>query len=267
MRFIKPTNFINQLALGWKLFRLCLHLIYGMALTLLFVQDGIRNSSRAAQLYTWWNKRLCNIFNAHISVLGKSNTGATLYVMNHISWFDIPALASLQPLHFLSKSEVRDWPVIGWLSHRAGTLFIRRGANGAAKKSLGEITHCLQQGGSVMLFPEGTTTDGSQLRNFHGRLLQAAIDANVKIQPIALRYPYKEGLNPHVPYIDDMTFMDSVKGLSKSQPLNVEIHFLKPIDDHLSPNKMTAEKITSRKDLALLAKQAIAKALRLTPSQ
>lgn len=173
--------------------------------------------------------------------------------MNHISWFDIPVLASQKPLHFLSKAEVRAWPVIGWFTAKAGTLFIQRGVTGAAENSLNEITSCLKDGGSVVVFPEGTTTDGSSLRNFHGRLLQAAINAQVKIQPVALRYPYKNSINPHVPYIDDMTFMDSVMGLTQSKPLHVELYFLPPLDAHLN----SAESATS-KQLAQAARQAIA---------
>lgn len=226
-------------------------------LTLFFVRNGIQNSNTASGLFIWWNTRLCHVFKANISVFGDMSQDATLYVMNHISWFDIPVLASQQPLHFLSKAEVKRWPLIGWFTQRAGTLFIQRGAAGAAEKSLNEITQCLKSGGSVVVFPEGTTTDGSGLRNFHGRLLQAAINAQVKVQPVALRYPYKGSINPHVPYIDDMTFMDSVMGLTRSKPLNVELHFLQPIDSHLSDPEIT------NKQLAQVSKQSIAKALRV----
>jgi len=172
--------------------------------------------------------------------------------MNHISWIDIPALASQQPLHFLSKAELRGWPFIGWFADRVGTLFIQRGVAGAAAKSLNEITHCLEQGGSVAIFPEGTTTDGSSTRKFHGRLLQAAIDAKVKIQPVALRYPHKNGSNPHVLYVGDMTFIDSLVGLTQAKTLDIELHYLEPITQHLQQNGNT-----SRKQLAQLAQTAI----------
>ncbi|VAW65626.1 Acyl-CoA:1-acyl-sn-glycerol-3-phosphate acyltransferase [hydrothermal vent metagenome] len=229
-------------------------------LTLLFMRNGIHNSSIAPRIYLWWNIKLCKIFKAHINIHGLRNNDnkATLYVMNHISWFDIPVLASQQPLHFLSKAEVRSWPFIGWFANRAGTLFIQRGVSGAASKSLSEITHCLQHGGSVALFPEGTTTDGSSIRKFHGRLLQAAIDAKIEIQPVALRYPYKNGINPYVPYVGEMSFMDSLFGLTQSKPLNIELHFLPPIVQHLEhPDAV------SRKQLALLAHNAIAEKLDL----
>ncbi len=195
---------------------------------------------------------MCSIFKAHIRTTGTPSNDATLYVMNHISWFDIPALASCMPLHFLSKAEVRSWPVIGWLSHRAGTLFIQRGAAGAAQKSLAEITDCLKNGGSVVLFPEGTTSDGKQLKKFHARLYQAAIDAGVKIQPVALRYPYGDGINPYVPYIDDMTFVDSVIGLTRSHPLKVELHFLEPVDSHLnSSDEVTRQRLAEKTHQAI----------------
>ncbi len=235
-----------------------MHLCFGLILTLLFIRNGIHNSRSASRLFIWWNTRLCKIFKAHIKVSGKINSEApTLYVMNHISWFDIPVLASQQPLHFLSKAEVKSWPVIGWFTQRAGTLFIQRGAAGAAEKSLAEITHCLQSGGSVVVFPEGTTTDGHGLKKFHGRLLQAAIDAGVKIQPIALRYPYQNGLNPYVPYIGDMTFMDSVMGLTQSKPLNIELHFLSPLDVHITHPQTTSKQLANR------ARQAIAEHLKI----
>ncbi len=246
------THLLNYLRLYWKLLLLILHLLSGALLASLFLARGIHKQPRAQSLFTWWNRKLCNIFRTEITTHGQLNHEATLYVMNHISWFDIPLLASQKPLHFLSKAEVRQWPLIGWLSARAGTLFIQRGASGAAEQSMLEIIECLQSGGSVVIFPEGTTTDGSRVRNFHGRLLQAAIDAKVKIQPIALRYPYLGGINPYVPYIDDMTFADSVLGLIRSHPLKAELHFLDPIDPHV-----TGDGEASRKQLAQMARHQI----------
>lgn len=244
-----------------KLLRLILHLLSGLFLALLFLRRGIHQQPRAEAHFLNWNRKLCRLFNAQISCHGQMQQEATLYVMNHISWFDIPVLASQQPLHFLSKSEVADWPVIGWLTRRAGTLFIQRGAHGAAQKSIAEIVHCLQQAGSVVIFPEGTTTDGSSVKRFHSRLFQAAIDAGVRVQPIALRYPYHNGINPYVPYINQMTFMQSLLGLMHSKTLQVELSFLPPIEAHLPGNSNDSSAPCSNKHLALLAQQAIAQEL------
>ena len=247
---------LTTLKLGWKVLRLNLHLVSGVILAHFYLRNGIHKQQTASAHYLKWNRGVCNIFHATISTHGSMQSEATLYVMNHISWFDIPVLASQQPLHFLSKAEVKSWPLIGWLADRAGTLFIQRGRHGAAQQSLEEITGCLQSGGSVVIFPEGTTTDGKNVRKFHGRLLQAAIDAQVKIQPIALRYPHKQGVNPNVPYIGEMTFMDSLLGLTRANPLDVELYFLPPIDSHLDA---TTE--TSNKQLTELSRSAIAKQL------
>jgi lyso-ornithine lipid O-acyltransferase len=251
-------KFLTPLKLGWKVLCLNLHLVSGIALAFFYLRNGIHQQATASAHFVKWNRGICNIFHATITSHGKMQAEPTLYVMNHISWFDIPVLACQQPLHFLSKAEIRNWPLIGWLANRAGTLFIKRGRHGAAQKSLEEITNCLQSGGSVVIFPEGTTTDGKSIRKFHGRLLQAAIDAQVKIQPIALKYPYQQGINPLVPYIDSMTFMDSLLGLTRANPLDVELHFLLPIDIHLDH---TTE--TSNKQLAELSHHAIAKQLGL----
>jgi len=256
---VKP---FTTLKLTWKIIRLNLHLVTGMGLAFFYLRNGIHNQNTASNLFLKWNSGVCNIFHATISVKGNMQTEPTLYVMNHISWFDIPVLASQKPLHFLSKAEVKNWPLIGWLADRAGTLFIQRGRHGAAQKSLEEITDCLQTGGSVVIFPEGTTTNGKDVRKFHGRLLQAAIDAQVKIQPVALRYPHAQGINPDVPYIDDMSFMDSLLGLTRANPLRVELHFLPSIDVHLDlETKKSSDENIGPKQLAQLSQTAISNKL------
>lgn len=254
-------KFSTRLKGHLKLLRLILHLFSGLFTALLFLRQGIHQQPRAEKHFLNWNRKLCKLFHAQIECNGQMQDEATLYVMNHISWFDIPVLASQQPLHFLSKSEVASWPLIGWLTRRCGTLFIERGVHGAAQKSVAEIAHCLQQGGSVVIFPEGTTTDGSSVKRFHSRLFQAAIDAGVKVQPIALRYPYHNGINPYVPYIEQMTFMQSVLGLMHSKTLQVELNFLPAIDAHLPGNSDDSPAPCSNKHLALLAQQAIAQQL------
>jgi len=245
--------------LSWKISRAALHLVLGIILSLLIIRNGIQGSALSSRVYIWWNVKLCRIFRAQVIVHGNHQPEeATLYVMNHISWIDIPALATQQPLHFLSKAEVRSWPFIGWFAERVGTLFIQRGVAGAASKSLSEITHCLEQGGNVAIFPEGTTTDGTSMRTFHGRLLQAAIDAKIKIQPVALHYPHESGSNPYVRYVGEMSFIDSLFSLTQAKSIDVELHYLQPITLHLQQANNV-----SRKQLAQLAQQAIARKLKL----
>ncbi len=251
---------IKSFTLVFKIAQISIHLLYGLTvISIISPKNGINNSKSASSAIIKWNIKLCKIFNADVLTQGKMNDQATLYVMNHISWFDIPVVASQQTLHFLSKAEIKKWPLIGSFAVKVGTLFIQRGAKGAAENSLNEITQRLKDGGNVIVFPEGTTTDGATLKKFHSRLLQAAINAQVAIQPIALRYPGKlETVNQDVAYVDDTTFIESVIKLIKSKNLNVELHFLEPIDDHLHDTNTH-----SSKQLAETAKQAIAKKLNI----
>lgn len=130
---------------------------------------------------------LARALRLRLEVRGEVPRGTHLWLANHVSWLDIVALGSLRPLGFLSKAEVADWPFAGWLTRQAGTLFIRRGAERG--DALGEaLTTRLTQGLSLALFPEGTTTDGSVLRTFHGRLLSPAIATGTPLQPVALSY-------------------------------------------------------------------------------
>ncbi|MDD2892379.1 MAG: lysophospholipid acyltransferase family protein [Halothiobacillaceae bacterium] len=196
-----------------------------------------------------WHAQACRALAVDITTQGEAQPGV-LYICNHISWLDIPVLGSQLPgVRFLAKSEIRSWPLIGWLAARAGSLFIERG-NG--HDSVQHISHALQQGHSVLIFPEGTTTDGLSLRRFHPRLLQAAHEANAAIQPIALRYLDAQQMpNPRVAYIDDDRFNDTLQRIVHENGLRAEVHFLALIHPEATP----------RSQLAALAHARISEAL------
>src|SRR3990167_6760333 len=134
----------------------------------------------------WFFARMSNALPFRLSVHGELPQEPMLWVSNHISWTDIPLLGMLAPLSFLSKAEVRSWPLAGWLAHQAGTLFIRRGAGDSSLLNQ-QLGHHLGQGRPLLIFPEGTTTDGQVLRTFHGRLLSSAIESGAALQPVAIR--------------------------------------------------------------------------------
>ncbi|MFO7602561.1 MAG: lysophospholipid acyltransferase family protein [Gammaproteobacteria bacterium] len=149
-----------------------------------------------------WMAQACHIIGLKISVEG-CLTGRTgqLYIANHVSWLDIIAIASVTDSKFLSKHTVRLWPLIGWLTASIGSLFIRRQNRRAFHRSLQRIKERLQNGESICIFPEGTTTDGRRVLPFHSGLLQAAIDAGVAVQPLVLKYQDPDGVYAqHAPY-------------------------------------------------------------------
>ena len=117
--------------------------------------------------------------------------GAVLYASNHVSYLDIPVLASLLDASFIAKAEVKSWPLIGFIGRLTGTVFIRRHAVGA-KRQRDEIADRLARGDRLILFPEGTSTDGAAVAPFRSSLFgvidQAEASANLRIQPVSIAY-------------------------------------------------------------------------------
>lgn len=175
-----------------------------------------------------WSRWLLAVLDLRVVMRGRPATGARLTVANHVSWLDIPVIASLEATRFVSKSEVRRWPVAGTLARAAGTFFLRRGKGGAAPV-LQEITPHLAAGGSVVVFPEGTTTDGSGIRPFHPRLFEAAIRAGCPVQPLALRYEACSNGNAVAPFIEDMDLVSHVCRVLKEPRLIVHVTYFAPI--------------------------------------
>lgn len=106
------------------------------------------------------------------------------------------------PAAFVSKEEVRHWPIIGWLAAKNDTIFLRRGSRGHARVINQEIAEVLDQGKYVAVFPEGSTSDGTCLLNFHAALIQPALLAGRPILPLALSYWEPDGTRNLAPRYD-----------------------------------------------------------------
>ncbi|MBB5321535.1 lysophospholipid acyltransferase family protein [Marinobacter oulmenensis] len=178
-----------------------------------------------------------------ITVHGQlSDGGNALFIANHISWIDIPALGSIQPLRFLSKSEVARWPVIGWLARQGGTLFIQRGAR-QARAVRENIIHRLEQGESIVIFPEGTTSSGIAVLPMHGLLMSTAGAAGVPIQPVTIGYRRDLRSDALAPFIGDDTFQGHLWRLLKKAPTRIEIVYHEPV---LAEPGQTAAELTQQ---------------------
>ena len=164
-----------------------------------------------------------------------------LWVSNHVSWMDIPVVGSVSPAFFLSKAEIGDWPIFGKLVHAAGTVFIKRGSGDVGSVTT-QIASFLNEGFSVIFFPEATTTDGKKIKRIHGTLLQSAIDAGVPIQPVVLSYVNKDGtLSEELPYFGKMTMKDSIKRVLDSKNVTAYVLPLEPLD----PNGYNKSELTN----------------------
>lgn len=182
---------------------------------------------------TRWARRCfcgaCWCLGLDIHVHGTPPVRNALVASNHISWSDIPILGSLTPVLFLSKAEVGQWPVIGWLAREAGTLFIKRGG-GKARRIRRAIAEKLAAGESILIFPEATTSCGLTVLPFHGLLLGAAADSGVPIQPVTISYR-RNGRPDHLaPFVGEDTFHGHIVTMLRHRPAQVDVLFHRPIE-------------------------------------
>lgn len=208
--------------------RLALHVLWGLSLATLVALDR-RGWLDVQGLAQRWSRQLLRILDIRLDVRGRPAAHAGLTVANHVSWLDIFALVACQRSRFVAKAEIRDWPVAGWLADALGTFYLRRG-KGGARPLAEKLRPYLADGGSVVIFPEGTTTDGHDLRPFHPRLFSVALEAGVAVQPVALRYqPCREGRDL-APFIGDDDLLSHILRLLGARGIVIELHYLPPCD-------------------------------------
>ena len=152
-----------------------------------------------------------------------------LIVSNHLSYLDILVISSVCQAVFISKSEVRNWPIFGTLARMAGTIFIDRGRKTAVSKHLSSIASTLKTGIPVVLFPEGTSSDGSTVLPFRSSLLQAAVISHTAIIPAAISYDLQGGsVADEICYWRDMVFAHHFWNLLGKQSLTATLRFGTP---------------------------------------
>lgn len=247
------NKYSSRLTRVFRSFRLSLHVLYGLliaGLVLPWVSKIQRNL-----IISRWCRGLLSVLNVGIVTHGNmpdKKLGNTMFVANHISWLDIFALNSLRTMRFVAKSDIRSWPVIGWLCEKANTLFTERTRRHGAGRMVEIVADCLRAGDCLCLFPEGTTSDGSGLLPFKGSLIQAAIDAKSQLWPVAIRYPDADGgVNEEMAYYGDMSLGQSIKQILAQRSPMIELYFLPPI-------RAQGEE---RRSLSRAARQAIAEQL------
>lgn len=249
----RPHDTTPRAARAWRFSHALLHLLRGVFIAALIFPFS--TPARRKRLAVNWSRQFLRIFAVRVKRHGTPPraTGALL-VANHVSWLDIWLLLGAHPVRFVSKADVRGWPVIGWLAHKAGTLFIertRRHHTGAINR---EVLAALRDGELIAIFPEGTTTNGQMLRPFHTSLFQPAVDQGAPIVPVAIRYVLAQGgFDPAPAYCDDISLWDSARQVLARRIIQAEVTYLAPI----------ATQGKTRRELAREAEAAISAALNL----
>ncbi|WP_129561358.1 lysophospholipid acyltransferase family protein [Paraburkholderia dokdonensis] len=174
-----------------------------------------------------------------------------LVVSNHISWIDIYVINAWRPTPFVSKAEIRHWPLIGWFAQNLDTVFIEREKRSDARRIMHELAARLERGELMCVFPEGTTTDGLAIKPFHANMFQAPVSAGKPVQPICILYEDAQGRQTAAPaYIDDVSLKESLDALLKAGPVTAHVYVgeaIEPGDD--------------RRKLAARAQEAVGEAL------
>jgi 1-acyl-sn-glycerol-3-phosphate acyltransferase len=231
---------------------LLLHLLIALPFTLLAVTlSGARWHLPGGERFDhrmirWWSGALVRVFGFRVEARGEPVPGAVLLVANHLTWLDIELIHSQRMACFVAKSEIERWPFVGWLTKRAGTIFHRRGST----ESLGAVQQVmvqrLREGLAVAVFPEGGTGPGGHVRTFHARIFQAALDAQVPAQPVALKFSRDGAANWSVAFRERESFMGNFLRVLGEPTTRAEVIFLDPVAPDAAGRRRLAEACRSQ---------------------
>jgi lyso-ornithine lipid O-acyltransferase len=185
---------------------------------------------------------LCRLLRIRVRTVGTPvRERPVLFVSNHVSWVDIVVIGSVQPVAFVAKSEVRKWPLVGITAEMQRTVFVERARRHRTGDAVKQIVERLKGGTSVVLFAEGTSSDGNRVLPFRSALLgaveMAAKQASepLPIQPMAVAYTHQHGFpmgrqhRPLAAWYGDMDFMPHIKTLIGRTALDAVVGYGEPL--------------------------------------
>lgn len=216
------------------LYRICALIVWSAAASLSSlpyqVRGGWKNIRKISQFVCMWNKGVAKIIDLRITVRGDlpPDSGA-LVVSNHVSYVDIIAHGSILPVRYAPKADIATWPVLGWYLGLSRPIWTDRGSRKASRKALRSYVKTMKKGMCLVIYPEGTTTDGkSGILPFKSTAFEAAIMGGVPIVPVLTRYKGAHGASG-IAWYGDMTLLPHVWQVLKRPSMEVEVRFLKPI--------------------------------------
>jgi 1-acyl-sn-glycerol-3-phosphate acyltransferase len=219
----------------WRVPLLLLHILLGILLCALILSwnrhrvmvDG--REPFAHRMIRWWSRALMRIFGLRSVRIGTPLPDPVLFVANHTSWIDIELLHSQRAACFVAKAEIARWPLVGWMAATGGTIFHRRGSNHSLAAVMQAMVERLRGGRSVAVFPEGGTGHNGVLKVVHARIFQAALDARVPVQPVALRFARNGSRVVDAGFREGESFMGNLLRMLGEASLDAEVHFLAPV--------------------------------------
>ncbi len=217
-----------------------------------------------------WHRRALSAIGVDVSVTGQAAVpGPVLYVVNHVSWLDILVLGGyLKRASFVAKSEIAGWGFVGQLCALHRTEFVNRARRSDSSNQADRLAERIANGDSLILFPEGTSTDGNRVAPFKSALFslaeraEAGLDRPLAIQPVSLSYTHVNGApmtrrdRPLVAWIGDMELVSHLKAFFQISSLRAHIHLHPPV---------TLDAVGGRKAAARAAQEAVEAGLKDRP--
>ncbi|MBS1173908.1 MAG: plsC 1 [Burkholderiaceae bacterium] len=224
---------LSYLRAFFRLILFAVLVVIGLLVTLLFFPLIGWQSKR--RIIKYWSSLLIRALGVRLVVdcAPPAQNLRGLMVSNHSSWIDIFATNAVQAVRFISKSEIRDWPVLGRLVTMAGTLYVERGNRNKINETNESIRDAVAAGDLVGFYPEGTTTDGTYLLPFKTNLFQPAVDYQMMVYPVTVSYRQRGEPTRLASYEGNTSFGESFLSLTRAAGLEVHVAFGDPIDSRM----------------------------------
>jgi 1-acyl-sn-glycerol-3-phosphate acyltransferase len=219
----------------------CFTIVTSVLIGMLWCIEKLNAPGRRA-LGAWYFWLLSKILRVRVRVDGVPITDKPVLILsNHVSWLDIPVIGSIMPLVFISKSEVRNWPLVGPAARLLHTIFVDRSRRQKTAEVNATIASKINDGDPVVLFAEGTSSDGNRVLQFRSALVGAASDAltqnqgDVWLQPLSISYPRIDGLpmgrlhRPRVAWYGDTDFVPHLKDYVRHGAIDAVVTFGEPV--------------------------------------
>ena len=237
-----------------RIARAALHVAGGLV-TVLALYPLLAHRGRAA-VSRRWSAALLQMLGVEIRSGGAPVPNGALLVANHVSWLDVLVVNTVCPVTFVSKREVGAWPAIGILLARTGTVLLRRGDGHAAWSAVHEIGALLGAGRAVAIFPEGTTSDGRRVLPFRPALLQAAVNEQSRVVPLALSYHDARGERcAAAAFVGDMNLLQSLRRIASAPRVVASVTILPVQTPRAAPSQ--APHGFARRELATRCRQLV----------
>ncbi len=226
-----------------RLFRCVVHGLHGLGIVLFRFPRSAPQERQAA--VGWWAGKMLRQIGIELRVEGRPASGGSLLAANHVSWLDIMVIHAVAPqARFVSKADVKSWPLVSRLVDSAGTLYLERERKRDALRVVHAMAEALRSGETVAIFPEGTTSTGHDLLPFHANLLQAAISTATPVQPVALRFSdSSHAVSEAMEFVGATTLAQSLWSSACGDGVVARVVFLAPRDSRGAERRALATQL------------------------